>query len=232
MKNETIFFQLFEHESFTYTYIIGDNKTKEAAIIDPVIETIERDLKLLKELELKLIYVLDTHVHADHITASDEIRKRTGAKTAISAIAGLDCADVLLEDGQELKLGNKILKSIATPGHTNSCMSFYFEGRIFTGDTLLIRGSGRTDFQQGSSEKLYQSVHQKLFLLPNETLVYPAHDYSGFTSSTIGLEKKYNPRLGESKSMDDLKKIMSELKLSYPKKIEQALPANLKCGKI
>ena len=232
MKNETIFFQLFEHESSTYTYIIGDNKTKEAAIIDPVIETIERDLKLLKELELKLLYVLDTHVHADHITASGEIRKRTGAKTAISAIAGLDCADVLLEDGQELKLGNKILKSIATPGHTNSCMSFYFEGRIFTGDTLLIRGSGRTDFQQGSSEKLYQSVHQKLFQLPNETQVYPAHDYSGFTSSTIGLEKKYNPRLGESKSMDDLKKIMSELKLSYPKKIEQALPANLKCGKI
>jgi glyoxylase-like metal-dependent hydrolase (beta-lactamase superfamily II) len=232
MKNETIFFQLFEHESSTYTYIIGDNKTKEAAIIDPVIETIERDLKLLKELELKLLYVLDTHVHADHITASGEIRKRTGAKTAISAIAGLDCADLLLEDGQELKLGNKIIKAITTPGHTNSCMSFYFEGRIFTGDTLLIRGSGRTDFQQGSNEKLYQSVHQKLFQLPNETQVYPAHDYGGFTSSTIGLEKKHNPRLGESKSIDDFKKIMSELKLSYPKKIEQALPANLKCGKI
>lgn len=232
MKNETIFFQLFEHESSTYTYIIGDTQTKEAAIIDPVIETIERDLKLLKELELKLLYVLDTHVHADHITASDEIRKRTGAKTAISAIAGLDCADLLLEDCQELKLGNKIIKAITTPGHTNSCMSFYFEGRIFTGDTLLIRGSGRTDFQQGSSEKLYQSVHQKLFLLPNETQVYPAHDYEGFTSSTIGLEKKHNPRLGESKSIDDFKKIMSELKLSYPKKIEQALPANLKCGKI
>lgn len=232
MNDDTIFFQMFEPESSTYTYIIGDEKTKEAAIIDPVLETLDRDLKFISELGLKLLYILDTHVHADHITAANEIRKVTGAKTAVSALANVDCVDLSLEDGQELRLGQKIIKAITTPGHTNSCMSFYFEGRVFTGDTLLIRGSGRTDFQQGSSEKLYQSVHQKLFHLPDSTLVYPAHDYRGFTSSTIALEKKFNPRLGLHKSLDDFKKIMSELNLPYPKKIDASLPANLKCGTI
>jgi len=139
----------------------------------------------------------------------------------------VECVDLLLEDGQELKLGDKTIKAITTPGHTNSCMSFYFEGKVFTGDTLLIRGSGRTDFQQGSSENLYHSVHNKLYLLPDETVVYPAHDYRGFTSSTIALEKKFNPRLGVGKSIDDFKKIMNELKLPYPKKIDVSLPANL-----
>jgi glyoxylase-like metal-dependent hydrolase (beta-lactamase superfamily II)/rhodanese-related sulfurtransferase len=230
MNNGTFMFQLFEPESSTYTYIIGDEMTKEAAIIDPVMETLDRDLKFLEELGLNLLYILDTHVHADHITAAAEIRKITKAKTAVSALSGVECVDLLLEDAQELKLGNKTIKAIATPGHTNSCMSFYFEGRAFTGDTLLIRGSGRTDFQQGSPEKLYHSVHQKLFQLPDSTLVYPAHDYRGFTSSTIALEKKFNPRLGVHKSLEDLKKIMSELKLPYPKKIDISLPANLKCG--
>lgn len=231
MQNNVIFFQLFEKESSTYTYIIGDELTKEAAIIDPVIETIDRDLNFIQELGLRLVYILDTHVHADHITAAGEIRKRTGAKTVVSKESKVECVDILLEDGQELKLGQKVIKAISTPGHTNSCMTFYFEGMIFTGDTLLIRGSGRTDFQQGSPEKMYHSVHEKLFKLPDTTTVYPAHDYRGFTSSTILLEKKFNPRLNQSKSLDDFKKIMSELKLPYPKKIDISLPANLKCGK-
>lgn len=230
MNDNSIFFQLFEPESSTYTYIIGDSQTKEAAIIDPVIETVDRDLKFIGELGLKILYILDTHVHADHITAAGEIKKMTGAKTAVSSLSKVECVDLLLDDGQELKLGNKTIKAITTPGHTNSCMSFYFEGKVFTGDALLIRGSGRTDFQQGSSEILYNSVHNKLYRLPDETVVYPAHDYRGFTSSTIALEKKFNPRLGIDKSLEDFKKIMSELKLPYPKKIDVSLPANLKCG--
>lgn len=232
MKNEPIFFQLFEPESSTYTYIIADGKSKEAAIIDPVISTVDRDLKLIDELGLRLMYVLDTHVHADHITAASEIRKRTHAKTAVSQDSGVTCVDIPLEDNQELTLGDKIVTAIATPGHTNTCMSFYFEGMVFTGDTLLIRGTGRTDFQQGSSEKLYDSVHEKLFKLPDDTKVYPGHDYRGQTVSSIELEKKFNPRLGGNKSKDDFKKIMAELKLDNPKKIHEAVPANLACGQV
>ena len=232
MTNNTLFYQLFEPTSSTYTYIIGDALTKEAAIIDPVIETFDRDLKFINELGLKLLYILDTHVHADHITSAFELRKITGAKTAISHLACVECVDLLLEDGQELKLGNKTVKAITTPGHTNSCMSYYFEGRVFTGDTLLIRGCGRTDFQQGSAEKLFHSVHEKLYKLPDETILYPGHDYRGFTSSTIALEKNFNPRLGLKNSLEDFKKIMVELNLPYPKKIDVSLPANLKCGNI
>lgn len=231
-NQDVIFFQLFEHESSTFTYIIADKKTKEAAIIDPVIETFDRDRKLIEELDLKLVYILDTHVHADHITAANELRKCKGAKTAVSSGAGVQCVDINLEDGQELLLGNKTIKAIATPGHTDSCMSFYFEGRVFSGDTLLIRGCGRTDFQQGSNEKLFHSVREKLFKLPEDTVVYPAHDYRGFTASTIALEKTYNPRLKLTNSFEDFKKIMNELNLAYPKKIDASLPANLACGNI
>lgn len=232
MKADTIFFQLFEPESSTYTYIIADKKSKEAAIIDPVISTVDRDLKLISELDLRLMYVLDTHVHADHITAAGEIRQRTNAKTAVSQSAGVQCIDIPLEDGQELTLGDKKVTVIATPGHTNTCMSYYFDGMVFTGDALLIRGTGRTDFQQGSAEKLYESVHEKLFKLPDDTKVYPGHDYRGQTVSTIELEKKFNPRLGGGKTKDEFKKIMSELKLENPKKIHEALPANMACGQI
>lgn len=231
MRNETLFHQLFDAGSSTYTYIIADKKSKEAAIIDPVLETVDRDLKLIDELGLRLMYVLDTHIHADHITGAGEIRKRTQAKTAVSQTAGAECVDIPLEDGQELLLGEKIIKVIATPGHTNTCLTYYFEGMIFTGDALLIRGCGRTDFQQGSSEKLYDSVHEKLFKLPSDTAVYPGHDYRGQTSSTVGLEKQFNPRLGEAKTKDDFIKIMSELKIANPKKIHEAVPANLACGK-
>lgn len=232
MKTDIIFYQLFESESSTYTYIIADKKTKEAAIIDPVLETVDRDLKLIKELGLNLVYVLDTHIHADHITGADEIRKRTNAKTAVSAEADVMCADILLREGQELLLGDKKIKVIETPGHTNTCLTYYFEGMIFTGDSLMIRGCGRTDFQQGSSDRMYESIHSKLFKLSDDTLIYPAHDYHGQMSSTIGLEKKHNPRLNESKPKEKFIQIMSELKLENPKKIHEAVPANLGCGVI
>jgi len=230
MKQDIIFYQLFESESSTYTYILADKKTMAAAIIDPVLETLDRDLKLISELELNLIYALDTHIHADHITGAGEIRKRTKAKTAVSSAALVLCADIPLEDGQELFLGDKKIKVITTPGHTNTCVAYYFEGMVFTGDALLIRGCGRTDFQQGSSDKLYDSVHNKLFKLPDETIIYPAHDYHGQMSSTVYLEKKFNPRLGESVTKEEFRKIMSNLKLDNPKKIHEAVPANLSCG--
>lgn len=230
MKNDIIFHQLFEPESSTYTYIIADKKTKEAAIIDPVLETVERDLKLVEELGLKLLYVLDTHVHADHITGSGIIKERTGAKVALSGEVSVPTVDIPLEDGQELLLGDKKIKAIETPGHTDTCMTFAFEGMVFTGDALLIRGCGRTDFQQGSSAKLYDSVHEKLFALPDDTIVYPGHDYRGQTSSSIGVEKQFNPRLGSTRSKEEFVKIMSELKLAHPKKIHVAVPANLAGG--
>lgn len=230
MKNRTIFYQLFEHESSTYTYLIADAVTKEAALIDTVIETVERDLKLVEELGVKLKYVLDTHIHADHITGAGIVRQRTGAKSGVSKDAHVACADMALFHGQELFLGEHKISVLATPGHTDSCMSFIFDGRVFTGDVLLIRGSGRTDFQQGSSAKMYESVHTKLFTLPPETQIYPAHDYKGHTSSTVGMEMKHNPRLGMSKTPEEFQKIMAELKLAPPKKIHEAVPANLNCG--
>jgi glyoxylase-like metal-dependent hydrolase (beta-lactamase superfamily II) len=232
MTKTSIFFQLFESESSTYTYIIADPNTKEAAIIDPVINTVDRDLKLIDELGLKLRYVLDTHIHADHITAASEIRKRTGALTAVSENAEVQCVDFPLEDHQELFLGSTKITALATPGHTNTCMSFYFDGKVFTGDTLLIRGTGRTDFQQGSADNLYDSIHNKLFTLPGETLVYPGHDYRGQTVSSIDLEKKFNPRVGGGRSKEEFKKVMSELKLENPRKIHIAVPANLACGAV
>lgn len=229
---DILFYQLFESQSSTYTYLIADMETKEAAIIDPVWETVDRDLKLIRELGLYLMYILETHIHADHITGASEIRKNTMAQTAVSALTEIDCVDILLEDGRVLPLGNKNIKAIATPGHTNACMSFLFEGMVFTGDSLLIRGTGRTDFQEGSSSKLYDSIIQKLFSLPDETKVYPAHDYKGLTSTTIGLEKKLNPRIGGNRSKEEFQKIMEELQFTTPKKMHLALPANTGCGSL
>ena len=225
-----IFYQLYEAESSTYTYLIGDPESREAALIDPVLETLERDLTLVRELKLKPKYVLETHVHADHITSSGAIRKKTGALIGLSDQAQVECADLALEEGEELSLGKLKIKVIHTPGHTNSCASFLFEGRIFTGDALLIRDCGRTDFQQGSSERLFKSVREKLFSLPQETKVYPAHDYKGRTSSTIGEEREFNPRLKIENSIEDFERIMSELKLDPPKKIKESVPANMRCG--
>ncbi len=230
MNNDVIFYQLFENQSSTYTYLVADAVSLEAVLIDPVLEMIDRDLKLVNELDLKLKYILDTHIHADHITGAGELRKLTKALTGISAAAGVNCANLALVHGQQLMLGKKELKVIATPGHTNTCSSYFFEGMAFTGDALLIRGCGRTDFQQGSSDQLFESVHNRLFTLSDETLVYPGHDYKGQTHSTIALEKRYNARLNQNVTKDGFRKIMSELSLSLPQKIHEAVPANLGCG--
>lgn len=230
-RNPVLIQQLFESKSSTYTYLLADTETKDAVLIDPVLDTIDRDLKLIEELNLKLKYVLDTHIHADHITAAGEIRNRiSGVKTATAQKAEVPCIDIQLKENDEIKLGSLSLKVLETPGHTDSSLSFYGEGMVFTGDALLIRGCGRTDFQGGSADKLYQSVTEKLFKLPPNTIVYPAHDYKGFTSSTIEAEIKNNPRLGKEKTKEQFKEIMANLKLDYPKQIDIALPANMACG--
>ncbi len=226
-----LFQQLFEPVSSTYTYLLADQETREAIIIDPVLETVERDLQLIKDLKLKLIYILETHVHADHITGAGKISDTTGAQICLSANAHANGAQLSLQDGQIIQFGQHQIKTIATPGHTNGCMSYHIGNRIFTGDTLMIRANGRTDFQEGSAENLFHSVRSKLFTLPDDTLVYPAHDYKGFTSSTIGDEKNLNPRLNLNLSLEDFVKIMADLKLAYPKKIDVAVPANLNCGR-
>ena len=227
-----IFYQLFEKETSTYTYLLGDPESREAVIIDPVIEMVERDIKLIKDLDLKLKYVLETHVHADHVTASGELRARLGAQVGVSSAYDLICPNLSLNDGEELNFGNQKIKIIHTPGHTNGCLSFYTNGMIFTGDALLIRSCGRTDFQAGSSATLYHSIKNKLYHLPDETIIYPAHDYNGQSKSTIGLEKRFNPRISQNVSQEVFIKTMSELKLPDPKKIKESVPANLQCGRI
>lgn len=230
MRKNLVFQQLFEAKSSTYTYLLGDSVTKEAVLIDSVLETVDRDLKLIDELGLTLRYVLDTHIHADHVTGAGEIRNRLGVKTAVAEKANVPCADINLKENDVIKFGEFSIKVLETPGHTDSSLSFYSEGMIFTGDALLIRGCGRTDFQGGSSEKMYDNVHKKIFTLPPETIVYPAHDYKGFTSSTVETEKKHNPRLGLHKTKKEFVEIMANLKLDYPKMIDVALPANKVCG--
>jgi glyoxylase-like metal-dependent hydrolase (beta-lactamase superfamily II) len=230
MNHADVFYQLYEAESSTYTYLVGDRDSKEAVIIDSVLETVDRDLKLIQELGLTLKYILDTHVHADHITGAGRLRDLTGAKSAMSLHSKVKCVDISLNDRDTLKVGKTEIQAIYTPGHTDSCMSYLIGNRVFTGDALLIRGTGRTDFQGGSSETLYDSIHNKLFSLTDHTEVYPGHDYRGQTKSTVGLEKQYNPRVGNKKSKSDFIKIMSELSLANPKKIHEALPANLSCG--
>jgi sulfur dioxygenase len=225
-----IFYQLFDFETSTYTYLLGDEFTKEAVLIDTVLENVDRDLKLLSEMGLNLKYIIDTNVHADHITGSGELRKRTGAKTAISSEAKVACIDIALKEGDELHFGKYSLKALQTTGHTNSCMSFTMDGMIFTGDVLLIRGTGRTDFQEGDAQKMYESITQKIFSLPLETKIYPGHDYKGFTYSTVELEKKFNPRIGNERTVAEFTEIMNNLKLAYPKKIDIAVPANKLCG--
>lgn len=230
MNKNLIFRQLFDYETWTYTYLLADAASKEAILIDTVKEQVERDLGILKELGLKLKFVLDTHVHADHVTGAGKLRAATGAKTGLSKSAGVACADLALEDGQELSFGEFRIRAIATPGHTDTCMSFYTEGMVFTGDTLFVRDVGRTDFQQGSNQKMFDSIRGKLFGLPKDTLVYPGHDYRGQTVSTIAEEERLNPKVGAARSFEHFKSEMDAMKLGPPKRLHIAVPANLKCG--
>lgn len=229
-----LFRQLFDAESSTYTYLLADEETHEAVLIDPVLEQVSRDVALVAELGLNVRYALDTHVHADHVTALGALRDALGCETVFSANAGVDCADRAVRQGDRLEFGGRFLEVRETPGHTNGCVTYVLDDRsmAFTGDALLIRGTGRTDFQQGSAPTLYRSIHEQIFSLPDEALLYPGHDYRGRTATTVGEEKRLNPRLGGGKSLEEFAAIMENLKLAAPKKIAEAVPANLACGLI
>jgi len=222
--------QLIDRETCTYTYLLIDQVTQEAALIDGVKEQFNRDLQVIEELGIELLYTIETHVHADHVTSSGMIRQNTGAKIVFGYAADIKTIDIAIKDDEELPLGSYTIKAISTPGHTNGCMSYYVDGMVFTGDALFIRGCGRTDFQQGDPAILYESITQKLFSLPNETLVYPCHDYNGRTESTIGEEKRWNPRAGQDHTKEQFIHIMNNLNLAIPKKINEAIPANTNCG--
>ena len=225
-----IFKQLHEPLSSTYTYLLGDPDSGLAILIDPVIAAMDRDLAEVHRLGLKLAYTLDTHIHADHITAALEMKRAVGSKIAAPAYDRLPCADVNIEEGIPLRVGSVVLHPLHTPGHTDGHFAYLFDDRVFTGDALLIEGCGRTDFQNGDAEALYRSVHNKLFTLPDETLVYPAHDYEERFVSSIAQEKRRNPRLGEGKTLDQFEDIMRNLNLPYPKFIDYAVPGNQQCG--
>ncbi len=225
-----IFRQLFDSVSSTYTYLIASRRGGEALIIDPVLEKVERYLKLLEELDLRLIKAVDTHVHADHITGLGALRDRTKCITVMGAASSVDVVSMRVEEGDKVEIeGGLALEALYTPGHTDDSYSFLMGDRVFTGDTLLIRGTGRTDFQNGDARRQYESLFGCLLKLPEETLVYPAHDYKGDTVSTIGEEKAYNPRLQVS-SPEQYAEIMENLNLPNPKMMDVAVPANLKVG--
>ena len=222
--------QLFDRETSTYTYLIADEASNEAAIIDPVKEQLERDVLLIEQLGFNLKYILETHIHADHITSSGHMRDKFGSKVVIHENSGAKCADMLIKDGDELTLGDVVIKAIHTPGHTNADLSFLVEDTIFTGDALLVRDCGRTDFQAGSSSTLYNSINDKIFSLDEKTTIYPGHDYYGFTASTVKEEKLFNNRLGNGKTEDEFVEIMANLDLALPRKIKESVPGNTNCG--
>jgi len=225
-----IFRQLFDSQSSTYTYLIGDEQTGEAALVDPVREQIERDLRLVAELGLRLTWVLETHVHADHVTAAAMLRERTGARTVFGQ-RGAACADRHVSAGDVILVGTLRVTVLDTPGHTDDSVSYVIGDRVLTGDALTIRGAGRTDFQNGDPRTLYRTITQVLFALGDDTLVYPGHDYKGQTVSTIGEERRHNPRLA-GKSEDEFVAIMNGLGLAPPKQIAEAVPANRACGAV
>ena len=229
-----IFRQLFESESSTYTYLLGCPETGECVLLDPVIETVERDLAIIRELGLRLAMTLETHIHADHVSSASRLRGLTGCKIACPAMEGLACADVGVSEEEPVVVGSVSLHPLFTPGHTDTHHSYLLEAgglpRLFTGDALLIDGCGRTDFQNGSAEALYHSIHAKIFSLADDTLIYPAHDYQHRRVSTVAQERERNPRVGDKKSLEQFIEIMANLDLPYPKKIDLAVPANLRCG--
>ena len=234
-----LFRQLFDHDSSTYTYLLADERTGEALLIDPVLDQAERDLEVVSQLGLRLVHVLDTHVHADHVTAAARLREKTGART-VSSCAGPACADVHVADGDVVRAGSVALRVLATPGHTDDSVSYLLVDpdhaerpgdRVFTGDALLIRATGRTDFQNGDAGGLYDSITRALFTLPDATLVYPAHDYRGRTVTTVREEKRWNERIA-GRSRDAFIAVMGALHLPEPKQIREAVPANRACGRV
>lgn len=225
-----IFRQLFEPLSSTYTYLFACEQTGQAVLLDPVVASMDRDLAALQELGLTLAYTLDTHIHADHITGALELKKKTGCKIAAPAIDRLPCVDVGMEEGKPLAVGRLSLQGLHTPGHTDGHFAYLLGDRVFTGDALLIEGCGRTDFQNGDADSLYRSVREKLFSLPDDYLVYPAHDYQDRRVSSIAQERKRNPRLGGERTLEEFRDIMDNLNLPYPKFIDYAVPGNRQCG--
>ena len=224
-----IFKQEFDTKSSTYTYIIASTKGREAVIIDPVIENIESYIKILNKLDLKLVKVIDTHIHADHVTGASKLQKVTDCTTLMGEHTPADTVDIKVKDGEIINIDNLKIKSLYTPGHTSDSYSFLLDNYLFTGDTLLINGTGRTDFQNGSSKDAYNSLFNNLLKLPDETLVYPGHDYNGKFSSTIGNEKKNNPRL-QVNNVNEYEDIMSNLNLARPKLIESNVSRNIQLG--
>lgn len=229
-----IFRQLFEPDSGTYTYLLSCPETGETALIDPVLDTVERDLEVLRELGFRLTCTLDTHIHADHLTGARRLKALTGSRIAAPAMVELPCADVGLREGEPFRIGTIELHPLYTPGHTDHHHAFLTDDgthkMLFSGDALLIDACGRTDFQSGDARALYRSIREKFFTLPGETLVYPCHDYSGRRVSSIAQEKDRNPRVGGNRTLEEFLSIMANLKLPYPRKIDFAVPGNERCG--
>jgi len=226
-----LFHQLFDKNSSTYTYLIASAKGREALIIDPVLENIEQYINLLNELDLKLVKVIDTHIHADHITAASKLKNRTNCTTIMGEHTPSDAVDIKVKDDEIINIDKLNIKVIYTPGHTKDSYSFLMNDYLFSGDTLLINGTGRTDFQGGSSEDSYNSIFNTLLKLPEKTLLYPAHDYNDQKVSTIGREKKFNPRL-QVDSVSEYSDIMNNLNLSKPKLMDINVAQNIKLGAI
>jgi glyoxylase-like metal-dependent hydrolase (beta-lactamase superfamily II) len=221
--------QVFDNKTSTYTYLIASAKGREAVIIDPVLDNVDEYIQLLNELDLKLVKVIDTHIHADHVTGATKLKQATNCATLMGEHTPADAVEIKVKDNELIKIDGLKIKSLYTPGHTSDSYSFLLDNYLFSGDTLLINGTGRTDFQNGSSKDAYNSLFNNILKLPEETLVYPGHDYNGKFSSTIGNEKKFNPRL-QVKSVDEYVEIMSNLNLSKPEMMDSNVSKNIKLG--
>lgn len=224
-----IFRQLFDRESSTYTYLLAGRKGGEALLIDPVLEHAQQYVRLIEQLELRLVLAVDTHIHADHVTALGALREHTACATAMGEMTRAECVTERFREGERLAVDGLSLEVLYTPGHTDDSYSFLMPDRVFTGDTLLIRGTGRTDFQNGDPEQLYRSLTEVLFALPEQTRIWPGHDYRGHTMTTVGEEKRHNPRVA-GKSRAEFVEIMDNLGLPRPKRLDEAVPANRECG--
>lgn len=231
-----LFRQLFEPQSSAYTYLIACEDTGKAALIDPVLEGVDRDLQLLHEFGLRLEYTIETHIHADHVTGAARLRSEAGSKAAVPELSDAQHVDLPVREGQPIQIGGFALHPLYTPGHTDDHHAYFLAesgaARVFTGDALLIEGCGRTDFQNGDAATLYRSVHEKIFSLPEDTLIYPGHDYQHRRVSSVAQERERNPRLGSGKTVEEFIAIMAGLNLPRPKKMDVAVPANLGCGRL